>query len=326
MREPTLHEGAPPLTVAGPKGGRAQKDNTMVTVSQLSASTACAPNRSLAGAVDLFHRLGFPGIELLAFEGARHSQGDLPGRWLYALGPGELDTLREQFASFAPVTTHSPFIEVRLFAFNPGIRAETRRQLEGTIAGTAALGGIATVVHANVKPFYSLRETWADMVNTFRQLADIGAMYGVQVCVETMYPPTVDQFTALVHEVDHPFFGACVDLGHVAWTVPDPLRGTPDGVALYNDNVNTLCVALGEKLFHAHLHDVRPCDWRDHRACGTGCLDYPRLLDTLIALDYSGPLTLELEEPEVEEALSRSHAFVTALLEKPAASRGGSPK
>ncbi|NCO41787.1 MAG: hypothetical protein COZ06_13830 [Armatimonadetes bacterium CG_4_10_14_3_um_filter_66_18] len=284
---------------------------------QIAASTACAPNHTLDDAVALLTRTGFPGIELLAFEGARHSQGDLPGRWLHDAPAVDLTALREKLSAFSFVTSHAPFIEVRLFAFNPGIRAETRRQLEGCIVGTSALGGTATVLHANTKPFYSLEETWTEMVTTFRELADVGASHGVRVCVETMYPPTVEQFARLVHEVAHPHFGACLDVGHVAWTVPNELRGTADGVRLYNDNLETLCRLLGPKLFHTHLHDVRQRDWRDHRLCGTGCLDYPRLMGTLTEIGYNGPLTLELEEPEVEGALRRGRVYLRELVGEP---------
>jgi sugar phosphate isomerase/epimerase len=285
-----------------------------MTTSQLSASTACAPDRSLDEAISLLGRTGFAGVELLAFEGARHSQGDLPGKWLHDATADDLDALREKLSAFSFVTTHAPFIETPLFATNPGICAETRRQIEGCIAGTSAIGGTATVLHANAKPFYSLEETWGEMVTTFRELADVGASHGVRVCVETMYPPTVEQFAQLVREVAHPHFGACIDVGHVAWTVPNELRGTADGVRLYNGNLEALCRLLSPKLFHTHLHDVRQHDWRDHRLCGTGCMDYPRLMQVLSDLGYDGPLTLELEEPEVEGALGSGKAYVEGLV------------
>lgn len=281
---------------------------------QLSASTACLPHHSLAEAIAAIAGIGFDGIEILAFEGARHSQGNLPGKWLHDASADDLGRARRALSGFAGISTHAPFIETPMFATNPGIQAEARRQLEGCIRGTAAIGGRLTAVHANTKAFFSLEELWPEMIEALRSLAEVGAAHGVKVCLETMYPPTVEQFARLIGEVDHPCFGACVDVGHVAWTVPGELRGTTEGVRLYNDHLEHLCRLLGPKLFHTHLHDVRRHDWRDHRLCGTGCLDYPRFMQTLAEVGYSGPLTLELEEPDVETALRNGRAYLEGLL------------
>ncbi|MBM4044649.1 MAG: sugar phosphate isomerase/epimerase [Planctomycetes bacterium] len=158
-----------------------------------------------------------------------------------------------------------------------------------------------------------MEELWPDLLDTYRALGDFGAKHGVRVCIETMWPPTVEQFVRLVHEIGHPFVGACVDVGHVAWTVPQKLRGTAEGVALYNDNLAALVEGLGPKLMHFHVHDVRPSDWRDHRACGTGCIDWSRLFGLLKGLGYAGSLALELEEYDLVGALVASKRILEGL-------------
>jgi sugar phosphate isomerase/epimerase len=76
---------------------------------------------------------------------------------------------------------------------------------------------------------------------------------------------------------------------------------------------------LGERIYHVHLHDVRPTDWRDHRAPGRGLIDWPRLFAALVDLRYPDLLSFELEEPDPIQALQESKAFVESLIVNPKA-------
>ena len=75
--------------------------------------------------------------------------------------------------------------------------------------------------------------------------------------------------------------------------------------------------ALGDRLIHFHIHDVRRSDFRDHRGLGNlddnGVVDFPRLTSQLSRTPYNGLWILELEEPDREEALTRSRAYLAAL-------------
>ena len=73
--------------------------------------------------------------------------------------------------------------------------------------------------------------------------------------------------------------------------------------------------ALGPKLLHLHLHDVRPDDMRDHRAVGRGLIDYPRLMAALADGGFGGLMTFELEEPDLVAALGESKAAVEAAIQ-----------
>lgn len=283
--------------------------------SQFGASTASLAGYTLDDAVEAIRALGFTGIEVLAFDGARHSIGPLAGIWLDAATPEECDRLRPRLAGFACVSTHAPFFDIPLFTHNPGIRRESLRQLAAAVEGTARIGGSLTVMHAHPKTGYSLEETWQEMVDTYRGLGDLGARCGVRVCLETMYPPTVEQFAGLIHGIDHPFVGAVIDTGHVAWTVPHPLRGTADGIALYNANLERLVQDLGPKLYHFHVHDVRPEDWRDHRQCGAGCIDWVRLCRVLDRAGYTGAFPFEFEEQDREGSLRAARGFLLGCFE-----------
>lgn len=281
---------------------------------QIGVSTASLAGYDLATAIQTIHDMGFGAIELLAFEGAQHSQGPLCGVWFDQRTTRELQELRRQVSDFRFVTTHAPFIDLVLFTHNPGLREESLRQIRVAVEGTAAIGGTLTVVHAHPRHWFTVEESWDEMVTTFRQLGELGAAHGVRVTIETMFPPTVQQFAQLIRDIGHDFVGATVDVGHVAWTVPQELRGKPEGIALYNDNLLALVEALGPRLQHSHLHDVRAADWRDHRAMGRGCVDWERLFTRLRAADYQGALTLELEEPDRQPALRDSYDRLRPLL------------
>ena len=95
----------------------------------------------LPAALAAIRDLGFAGIEVLAFAGARHSIGDLPGAWLD--DEATCASLRRQLSGFGytSIATHAPFIDLAVFTHNPGIRAESLRQIRAAIAGTACIGG-----------------------------------------------------------------------------------------------------------------------------------------------------------------------------------------
>jgi len=103
----------------------------------LSFSTASLADHTLEEAVRIGGELGFEGIELLAFDGYRHSQGRLAGFYFDRMTTVERDALRGLMASFRHVSTHAPCIDIARFAPNPGVRGEARRQTAVAIGATA---------------------------------------------------------------------------------------------------------------------------------------------------------------------------------------------
>ena len=281
----------------------------------LSASTACLANETLEHALVRLSELGFGAVELLGFVGARHHIGDLPGAWLD--DDEVVEGLADKLSSFTHLSTHAPFLALQLFTHNTGIRQESLRQLRAAIDGTGRLGGTVTAVHAHPRMFFSIEEQWPDLVDTFRRLGDHGEKAGVRIGIETMWPPTVNQYLRLIHDIDHPFVGSTLDIGHVAFAVPRDVQRTPEGAADHNDKLEAVMEGLGEKLFLFHVHDVRMVDWRDHREAGIeGCtVDWPRFVQTLKRVGYRGLLPLELEEEDREGALTRGRDFLQGLLD-----------
>jgi sugar phosphate isomerase/epimerase len=283
--------------------------------SRLGFSNACFANTSLARAAELGAATGFRCIELLAFDGYRHSQGTLAGFYFEHMTGAERDALRQLASHFEHISTHAPFIDMAPLAPNPSIRETARRQLEIAVESAAFLGASTTTTHVAPKAGCELPEFLDELKDLYRRLGDQAAAAGVTVTIETGYPVPVEQFAELIWGIDHPAVGANVDVGHLRGTIPRELHGTPEGAALYNDALEAHVRSLGAKLYHFHLHDINPQTFRDHRAAGRGFLDYPRLLRTAAEIGYRGLLVFELEEPDMEQALADSRATILAAME-----------
>lgn len=278
-------------------------------------SNACFAQTSLARAVEAGAALGFRAIELLAFDGYRHSQGRLAGFYFEHLTGAERDALRRLVSGFEHVSTHAPFIDMAPLAPNPSIRETACRQLEIAVESAAFLGAATTTTHVAPKTGYELWEFLDELKDLYRHLGDLAADAGVTVTIETGYPVSVEQFADLIWGIDHPAVGANVDVGHLRATIRPELQGTPEGAALYNDTLEAHVRSLGAKLYHFHLHDIDLRTFRDHRAAGRGFLDYPRLFRAAAEIGYQGLFVFELEEPDAEQALADSRAAVLAAME-----------
>jgi sugar phosphate isomerase/epimerase len=298
----------------------------MLDRAKIGVGIACFANYPFWEAIDHIRALGFESIELLSVEGSRHSIGLLPGIWFDGITATDLERLRRTLAPFAHTSVHAPFVDAPLFTYNRRIAQEALRQVTACIEVAGSLRMEAVAVHANARGQLDARDYWDDMLRVFRQLGDAAAASGTVVGLETGYPNRYEQFLDLVREIDHPAVGACVDIGHVAFLQESGPRGTAEGVRNYNRNLVALCRALGEKLVHMHLHDVRKADWRDHRALGTGVIELEPLVRALDEVGYRGLMQFELEEPDQESALLASRDnLLAALAQASAGDNAGSP-
>ena len=283
-------------------------------IHKLGANTASLASFSLYDAIDKLRELGFHTIELLAWEGGIHSQGELAGYWFDKLTPPERERLRDAVADFEHVATHLPFVEMPLFTYNRPLADLVKEQLKTGIEGTGFLSGQTATMHVWPRAQRQVREYWHDMVLTLRELAEHASQWNVKVAIETMFPPSIDDFVGLIAEVDHPNLGANVDVGHITGCtdlgVPPAERGKPASEQRYMECLLQVIERLGDKLYHLHLHDVRRGDWRDHRAVGRGFLDFAAIFAALAKMGYPHLLTFELEEPDIVPALAESKRFI----------------
>ena len=284
--------------------------------SQIGASVASLADYSLVEALEKIREMGFESVELLAFEGARHSIGDLGGFWFDELTEKERDRLKEAVGAFGYVALHAPFIDMPLFTHNIGIKREAMSQIKQALEAAWYLGSEMVTVHANQKTFFELEEFWSEMVDTFRELGDFAQGCGVRLGIETGYPNTVRDYLKLFLDINHKAVGATVDVGHIVPYVPRKVLRSKEGVQAFNDTLMEIVRMLGSKVLHIHVHDVRKEDWRDHRTAGRGIVDFDRLFGFLAEIGYEGLFELELEEEDRELALWESKDFLEELVDK----------
>ena len=109
------------------------------------------------------------------------------------------------------------------------------------------------------------------LISNFRRWGDIARDHGFRLSIETGYPASVRDFVRLIHEIEHEYVGATIDVGHqkdyaelVARVKPHD-RGTPEGIRAYNDVTHEIIDQLGPKVFHMHVHDIEPGTWAEHK-------------------------------------------------------------
>lgn len=277
-----------------------------VAPAQIAFSTASLAGYSIPEACRAGRELGLTGIELLAFDGYRHSQGVLAGFYFDRLTTPEKDALLQATSPFEHVSVHAPFFENPLLSPNKALRDVAMHELLASFDATAFLGGGVVVTHAPQKGTFSLEEAWEELVEVYRRLGDYGGELGIKVTIETCFPTEIERFAQLIHEIDHVAVGATVDVGHLRALVPAALTAAPERAACYNDLLEAHIRSLGERLWHFHMHDTRFSDLRDHRACGQGGIDYVRVFRLTNEIGYRGRLVIEIEEPDGANAVAAS--------------------
>jgi len=283
-------------------------------IARVGFNTASLPNRPLAEAARIGRELGFTGIEILAFADYRHSQGDLAGAYFDRLSAEARALLGEVVSGFEHVSIHAPFWEIAPFSPNPGIREESRRQLRASVAVGASLGASTITTHVTPRPSYELAEYRDDVLAFYRELGEVAAGGGVTVTIETGFPREIEEFAALIHDIDRPAVGANIDVGHLRALLTPEQQRSAEAAALYADLLMRHVRSLGAKVFHLHVHDIRASDFRDHREFGAGILDLTPIFRRLLESDYGGLANFELEEPDDVEALARSRERLAAVI------------
>lgn len=283
-------------------------------IARVGFNTASLPDRSLDDALHTGAELGLRCVELLAFEGYRHTAGELAGLFFDELTGEGRASLAAQVAVFDRVAVHAPFWDVAPFAPNPATRSATRRQLLRTVEVSGEIGAETVTTHVIPRAGRELRDFRGDVIDFYREVGDVAARSQVTVTIETGYPASIEEFAALVHDINHPAIGANVDVGHLRNLLTGEQRKPEALPEAYNALLARHLASLGDRIYHMHLHDVRVEGLRDHRECGTGIINYEAIFRTLLRQEYAGLMTFELEEPEAEASLRRSRDVVYAAI------------
>jgi len=258
-----------------------------------------------------------------------HHAGAVAGFWFDKMPAARRRRIRKLLSPFARRAVHLVFADTPLLSYNEPVARLARRQTQEGIRAAEAFGADVGVIHLRPPvdveraPLAAHREAAIDLL---RDLADYARRRGVRLALETMYPRSIHDFAALIHDADHPALGATLDIGHVVQAAElDELRqGKPDRA--FRRRLNALEIELidllGPKLFHMHLHGLDPVTLRDHYLPDTGVLDVTRIFAALGRNNYDGMLSVEIEVRPVKTALRKARRYLATAVRESAGVRG----
>lgn len=300
-------------------GNRNLESEDFLNISKLGASTACLAGYSILEALGKLQHMGFLTAEIIAYLNASHSVGPIPGFALHRSTEKEQQAVYDATRSFSHISAHLPFHDLHPFSTDADVREFSIGQLRKGIDTLGFLKGELAVIHPGWPgPGQTYKQIWEQMVSTFRHLGDYAGKQGIRIGLETMQPDSVQAFSQLIFDIDHPQVGATIDTGHIRGSsdidLPKERKHSNEGSERFNQVLAEVVDTLGSKVFHYHLTDVRQSDWRDHYAPGTGIIDFPRLFNKLKQQKYKGLLVFELEEADQVNALHASKAYIENLM------------
>jgi sugar phosphate isomerase/epimerase len=171
------------------------------------------------------------------------------------------------------LSLHMPILGINIASTNPGIREESVRQIEATIAEAARLGAAGVVVHPGNPPYeevFPRDHGLPHAIRSLRAICSAAETAGVEVYLENMpdvalseghprvghkfvYGVRYDELRHIFESVGHPSLRLCLDLGHA-----------------YLAGEHVLNALLGDRdVVHVHVNDN--AGWRDdHKAWGDG--------------------------------------------------------
>jgi sugar phosphate isomerase/epimerase len=171
------------------------------------------------------------------------------------------------------LSLHMPILGINIASTNPGIRAESVRQIRQTIAEAARLGARGVVVHPGHPPYEEVMPRGRGLpyaIESLHGLCEAARAAGVEIYLENMpdvspgegqprigrkliYGVVYDELREIFEGVGHPALRLCLDFGHAFLAG----RATLDAMLRDRDVV------------HVHVNDCN--GWRDdHLAWGDG--------------------------------------------------------
>jgi sugar phosphate isomerase/epimerase len=161
------------------------------------------------------------------------------------------------------VALHGPFVGMEYTHIDHLIREVVRRRLDMTFEAALKLNASRVVLHSGYTPeidLFKLKDNWLKRSVEFwqreiRRWSDAG----IAIVIENHTENLPDVLVRLVDEVDNPFLGLCLDIGHQhVFSELDALEWVR---------------RMGHRLFHIHLHD-NDATGDHHWPVGRGTIDF----------------------------------------------------
>ncbi|NLG28646.1 MAG: sugar phosphate isomerase/epimerase [Chloroflexi bacterium] len=282
--------------------------------SQIAASTTSLAGYNLQDATETIRRLGYKSVGLLAQDNSRNALGSLAGFAWHCLEANGMNAVRDAVGPFEGITIHAPYEDLPLVSCSPEVRSLSQIIIQKSTESAPYLHGSVVTFHLEPPRFFDAESVWDAMLAAGREVARYAHIFRIKVGVESSPGLAPDTFVRLIRELDAPSLGATLDVGATARAALAGQPAGPEAIALANDVIVRSIRELGQRLYHVHLHDLRPDDWTDHHELGTGVLDLGRIIRTLDDAGYTGLCEVELEEDNREEALWNSRLVLEQLV------------
>jgi sugar phosphate isomerase/epimerase len=191
--------------------------------------------------------------------------------------------IRAQFQG--TIAIHGPFIGMEYTHIDHLIRDVVKRRLDMTFDVAVKLQASRVVLHSGYKPendLFKLQDAWLKGSIEFwqreiRRWADAG----IVIVLENDTEKLPDLLVQVVNEVNHPFLGLCMDIGHQHMFSE---LGALEWVQ-----------RMAKWLFHIHLHDNdRTGD--NHWSIGRGTIDFEPFYAAIIQHAPQPTLSLEVQD------------------------------
>lgn len=193
------------------------------------------------------------------------------------------EVIRSQFPG--PLAIHGPFFGMEYSHIDHLIREVVHRRLDMTFDAAVTLKASRVILHSSYKPeieMFNLQDSWLRGCIEFWQ-TEISrwADAGILIVLENDVEKSPDLLVQLVHEVDNPFLGLCLDVGH--------------------QNVFSDLGALewirrmGRPLWHFHLHD-NDGTGDHHWPLGSGTIDFDPIYAAIMQRAPQATISLEVED------------------------------
>lgn len=276
---------------------------------KLSFSTNAFVRYSVSQAVEKIADIGYDGVELLA---------DIPHLYVHSITNRDLDRLREALdrseIEVANVNANTakgyygrnfwdPLFEPSIANPNPSLRKWRIDYTKKCVDLARAVGAPSvSITPGRMIPGTMPEQSMDFLRESLRELIDHASERGVRVAMEYEPGLLIEYFmelAVLVSEMDSPFFGVNLDLGHSHVLAEDP---------------ETVIKTFGNKIFHVHIEDIRARK-HFHLIPGTGDMDFEALFQILDRHGYAGFVTVELYTYpyQAEEAARKSFDYLARL-------------
>ena len=150
-----------------------------------------------------------------------------------------------------------------------------------------------SVTSGRPAPGISPEESRDLLIDSLEKLVEYSSKRSIGIGVE--YEPGLlvecfDELSGLLEQIDSPYLGANLDLGHSHVLGEDP---------------RVVINGLGRRVFHVHIEDIRGRK-HYHLVPGTGDIDFRKILGILTENGYNGFATVELYTyPDRPEEVAR---------------------